>query len=427
MENYNHKIAFLGISENISQSINVDERFSSLNILNLRMDLISFIYPLNLSNFQCLFAIYEIQKFNELKIICRDGKQKQLFTTTISTKISNTENAIQTDSDIPIMESVIPKNSFWMVFPIQFPNNVVMIEPGKLIFYLLEKNGEHEIGSVNCYPAKAKPLSNDRISALKSDPTAIKHLKFVIGCNNCNEELKVIAGLTKPELKEDEIWVEDLSNIYECKCKNISINTSYIKNGYSHLLNENIFSKKSYTVTRQYERETLRSLLFQYVKTLNTNPKEELMQKFFEKHTILFHFFSPLRIINKAPILNQYVTDFSILSKNGTLYLIEIEKPGKLITTKKGGRTADFNHPFDQVRDWLHLFNNHRFTILSDWNIDTKEVTKIKGIVIYGRDHNCKENDLLKIKSSDFGEIVFYTYDDLANSLTSIIQDFDDL
>ncbi|MBN1215182.1 MAG: DUF4263 domain-containing protein [Candidatus Lokiarchaeota archaeon] len=420
-------MAFLGISENVSQSVNVDERFSSLNILNLRMEIISFIFPLNLSNFFSLFALYDIEKFDEIKIICKDNNQKQVFSSTINTMISKSENDFLEESDTSIMESFISRNSFWMVIPIQFPQNAIMMEPGKLIFYLRDKNIDYEIGSANCFAARARPLSDDQISALKSDPTAIKHIKFIIGCNKCKEELKVIAGLTKPELSKDEIWVEDLPNNFECKCKNISFNTSYIKNGYQHLINENIFSKKSCTITRQYERKTLRSLLFQYSKTLNQNPKEEIMQKFLEKHTILFHFFSPLRIINKAPILSKYVTDFVILSKNGTLNLIEIEKPDKLITTKKGRRTSDFNHPFDQVRDWLHHFKNHRFTVLDEWGINTKEVTKIKGIVIYGRDHNCKEDDLLKIKSSDFGEIIFYTYDDIANSLTSLIQDFDDI
>jgi len=176
-----------------------------------------------------------------------------------------------------------------------------------------------------------------------------------------------------------------------------------------------------------YEKSTLISILESYLRLIKSNPEEEKVQTFLKNNPIFFHIFSPFRIINKSPIFNIFTTDFAIISTTGTLYLIEIEKPNKPILKKDGGRTSEFNHPFDQVTDWLHVIRDHRSAVLDMLDIKTKDVTNIRGVVIYGIEENEDEKALRKFKATDFGQIDFYTFTDIAKNVQTLIENFEDI
>ncbi len=82
---------------------------------------------------------------------------------------------------------------------------------------------------------------------------------------------------------------------------------------------------------------------------------------------------------------------------------------------------SELNHAFDQVRDWLHVVDEHRLAVLDTLNIDRSRVSTIRGVVIAGRDVGYDAQNLRRLKGSDWGKISLLTYDDLLFSLDSLI------
>jgi hypothetical protein len=70
---------------------------------------------------------------------------------------------------------------------------------------------------------------------------------------------------------------------------------------------------------------------------------------------------------------------------------------------------------------WLHELQSHRVACLSCLSLADTEVAAIKGIVIMGRDASCEQEALRRLKAADLGSVSLLTYDDLRQSLTSLI------
>jgi hypothetical protein len=175
---------------------------------------------------------------------------------------------------------------------------------------------------------------------------------------------------------------------------------------------------------RLFGENILPKIRDRFLLLLSDDPEEQKVQTFLEDNSILFHQFSPKVILRKAPILAKHETDFAILSENGDLHLIEIERPGKRILRKDGGRTALLTQAFDQVHDWLNVVREHRIGVIECLGdkITNEQVGSIRGMVIMGRDEGYNAESLQKLKSTDFGEASFLTFDDLARSLDSLIR-----
>ena len=428
MKNNAPNIAFLGLSENVSKSMNIVKQFTSLNILNLRSEIFNFIYPMSLSSFKALFAFYNILESQNIEIIGRTEKQRQIFSFKMQMSTITDVHIDEKIDNLELINSTVQENHNWIIQAIPIYQSCIILEPERMDIFACEEDKEYKIGQVFFMYVKTPPLNEERISAIKSNPLASKYVKLQLRCNSCGSELNVIAGITKPKVKPNEIWYKDLEDYYKCRCGEVAFDTKYLKNGISHYLGNPIgTSKPQYSLTRMYEKNTLISILERYWRLIKSNPPEEEIQTFLKNNTIFFHIFSPYRIINKAPILNKHATDFAILSTNGTLFLVEIEKPNKPILKKSGGRTSEFNHPFDQVNDWFHIIKDHRTAVLDMLDISPKYVTSIRGIVIYGTEDGCDTEELRKIKSSDFGQVDFYTFNDIAKNIETLIDNFENL
>lgn len=95
--------------------------------------------------------------------------------------------------------------------------------------------------------------------------------------------------------------------------------------------------------------------------------------------------------------------------------------------TQTGGVAASMQHPFNQVRDWLHVCEEQRLAVLDCIGLKREDVSKIRGVVILGREKNSKPDHLRKLKSNDFGKIEFFTYDDILRNMESLIRDIANL
>jgi hypothetical protein len=123
--------------------------------------------------------------------------------------------------------------------------------------------------------------------------------------------------------------------------------------------------------------------------------------------------------MHKKPILAEYVCDFAILNPRKELLLVEIETGGKQLIKKDGGISAQLQHALDQVRNWLRVFSEERSAALRAFNLTTRDVAKLKGIVIAGRTPP-SEMHVRDLRHSEWGGIELFTYDDLIRYVVAL-------
>lgn len=421
-------VSFLGITNKISKHRNDNTKIDSYSLLGLSNTIISQIYPLSLGNFSILISLHVESIKSPFKISGFSQKQGEI----INIKFDSFQKMNLQNSKIP--EFALNQENFytynynpWILIPIKISQEVILNEPDLLsIKVITDDFSEFFIGSINFLFQQTPPLTQDRVAALKSNPNSIKELKMELGYKLCGSKLTIYSGLEKFGVGENEYWYSDLPERYSCNCNKTIFNLFYIKNGlHSLLMNEIGDSSSICSSINQYEKNALISIYYSFKDLIDRDVNEEIIQKYLEQNPILFFFFSASRIINKAPIFQKFKTDFLILSRTGVLYFIEIEKSSKSILKSDGGRTSDFNHAFDQVNDWLTVYNDHKQAVLDSLDIKSSEVTKAKGVVFFGREEGLNAKDLRKIKSIDFGSVEFYTYDDLLHSFNSMIVGFE--
>ncbi len=151
------------------------------------------------------------------------------------------------------------------------------------------------------------------------------------------------------------------------------------------------------------------------------------MQTFIYQNPILLHQFPAYKLFNKPKMLTFFTADFGIVTPQRELILIELEKATTLLLKKNGDATAELNHAFGQVHNWLHVAEEHRITLLDTLNIPRKQVAQVRGVVIAGRDGGYDAHQLRRLKGVDRGHVRFMTYDDLAVSMDELIEKMDAL
>lgn len=422
------RIAFLGLSDRVSKARNVDPRLSLWNILGLRTEIVSFLYPLQLHQFTLVVAGFDIVSLEKFSIkMIQNGKEFYRFDVDFRDK----DNIVPPIDPQHIMQLRVSVDKSWTTFVCKFPDDALIFEPGIYDLIFQQNEDTVEIGSIDFYYAPAPPLTQDRIEAIRSNPKAIKYIRFILSCKLCPSSLMIYTGLERSEdlEKEGNVWYKDISDEYTCECNASKIPLKYIRESFHSMLDTNVERLGDVlTFSKLYENSTLKAILERFERLLQSSLSESDMQLFFEENPILWHRFTPIRIIKKAPILTKYETDFAILSRNGELFLIEIEEPNKPMLRKNGDRTADFNHAFDQIINWLHVISEHRIACLEMMGLKSDEVSGIRGVVIYGRNVEVDQEKLRKLKSSNFGNnILFYTYDDIADGLSILIRDIRDI
>ncbi|MGZ9111910.1 MAG: Shedu anti-phage system protein SduA domain-containing protein [Rhodoplanes sp.] len=102
--------------------------------------------------------------------------------------------------------------------------------------------------------------------------------------------------------------------------------------------------------------------------------------------------------------------------------MIEIENTKTRLMTRSGDEAAPLAHAMGQVRNWLHIADEHRQAVLECLGIE--RVAVVKGVVIAGRDSGYKPEHLRRLKGVDRGRVSFLTFDDVAGGLERSQADF---
>ena len=329
MGNKNKKVpdvAFLGVCERaktIPRGIPVS---THLNILDLRNNVTSYIYPLSLGKFNFVFAIYDPIKIEPTKIIFESSKNEKLMDISLIIEKNYPNNIVEKKLEnnlnyiFPVWTIIINKISG------EIP---VVMKPEIYNVFLCRDNYKIPIGTLNFDFIEAPLLTNEKIAAIKSSYNSAKYVRAVIECKKCKDNICIYAGLERSEKNENEgfVWYKDIKDSFLCKCKQKEIDLNYIKKNLHVLLGRPLIGEEEITsFTPLYEKNALLSICNNFGKLLKSNPVEEKIQKFIEKNPILLQQFSPQKIFYKKQILNKFITDIVVLNQKNELLLIELEK-----------------------------------------------------------------------------------------------------
>lgn len=432
-ENFKSPISFLGICDRYNEvSIGIGQDLKGNKFEITRKDLIglreihlSNIFPLPSDEF---FIVLLIDKEYLLRYFESGSKEG------VSITVEGPRNKIV--STIMMSGSVIGEGEIKTKYMLQaIKLEGIYSEPGEYTLFTNDsKESKQFLGSFLMSYQPSLPLTPERIQAIKSDPLAAKHLRFIIGCKKCSDEYKIFGGIDKDKKDQSEaqgyIWYQDLPDNFNCSCGEVNQDLQYVRDNLHSLLG---YKAKRFSYEESIERsytigaleETAR--LFQKLIEDATAP-EEHFQKFIEENPILLSCFTPQLLKFKAPITAKYKTDFVVLNPRNELVLIEIEKPTTHLFKAKGDRHSELTHAFDQVENWLTASKRNRLGLIDDvdmkgLNIDN--ITNIRGAIIAGR--TSPSDALYTEKLRGRADIDFYTYDDLLKSFVSIINSYKNL
>jgi hypothetical protein len=428
-------IAFLGFVERSAQVQDGHQSLWKYNILGLKQHFFSLIYPFTLRAGGLAVAIYAPQPSDSFKLIWQTEAGAEAGTIDIAfpdKAVKAEPEAALTPETAPILRKdgplmICPPGGWAFAVLPTAGLNLTVNTPGLYHIYLRTDEGETRVGSLTFALSRAEPLTEARVAAIRSDPNAIKAVRLDLRCNHCNDAIQPYAGLERSVTQEEEgwVWYETLPDSFTCGCGKLNADLTIIRTNLHGLLGQRATPSGELSFVPAYEREALYTMRTNFRALLEQEAREEVLQTFIEENPVLLHQFSPQELWFKAPVLTSFKTDFAVLSHSAELLLIEIEKPQTHLLKRDGGVHSELQHAFDQVRDWLHLADEHRQAFVSCIGAEPKEVGAVKGVIIAGRDTGYNPDHLRKLKGADFGRIKFMTYDDLSAALDALLRALD--
>jgi Domain of unknown function (DUF4263) len=414
--------AVLGVAGPFMKVRNVHPLFEAYNIHQLRTEVLAPFFPLPVRGLIIVLAVYSPGLPQELVLIFTNPDTQSSFSLNVSAVTFNSMNPPPLGAvDVAPFRAHAP----WLLFGVPFP--IALIEkPGQLRVTVRYDDREVWAGGLNFIAYEPEPLSLERIAALKSDPYGTKSARFSLSCKVCRDKITAFTGLdrTLPPGEEDAIWYADLPEFFECQCGQTSVSLSLLRRGFHAVLGERfICEEQELAITRLYELSSLEVIADSFAHVLESSTGESRLQEFLGSNPILLHFLAPKKTIAKAPILSKYQTDFAVLTASGELVLIELESDAKRLVRRNGHPTAELTHALSQVNDWLHEFRTHRLACLSNMQLKDEEVTRVRGLVVIGRQRGHNLEDLRRLKASNLGDVTLLTYDDLAANLAELIRE----
>jgi len=433
------EIAFLGICDRLATINKHPLEPLKYNILGLRRIVSYPVLPINIQGSNLLFAVYNIPTFQSAFIEMCDSNGVSIFNTHIEfvnkatlndkavNKTASAASATPKDesnptANISIETIVFSEGNQWSILNVQLVVPVLIQNTGIYKFFMRRGEDRTDIGSLSIRYLKVPPLSEEVKAALRSNPNAAKKTTYIIRCPKCKDTFSIYAALDKNVEEEEKgnKWYQDIPDDFKCQCGYTNFPLVKIRENLHALLGVITTIGTDVQVSKLYESEAIENISFNFFNLINQNPDEQRLQTFFQNSLILLHQFTPEKIFPKAPILTKYKTDFIIKTQSGELILIELEKAGTQLLKKDGGRHSELQHAADQVRDWVHTLETHKTACLDCIGLKVEEITRIRGVVIAGRDSEYDPVHLNRLKWDLGRDLVLYTYDDIMRSLVGL-------
>lgn len=170
--------------------------------------------------------------------------------------------------------------------------------------------------------------------------------------------------------------------------------------------------------------ERLEELLQEFRQLIESNPDEEIVQKFLALHPY-FIWWEYDQVSSKFKLGSEYVTDFVFMCRGlfGPEHIFcEIEKPTKRLFTNKDILSAEFTQAEDQLRNWKRWIQLN----LSYLKQNLPKLSSYRLHLIIGRGPDLTDEQRAKLQDRG-GEIQISTYDDIISNLEIKIARFREL
>jgi hypothetical protein len=421
-DNSKNAIIFLGLCERAAYVRDGNTNLFKWNVLGLKNVILSSLFPLPLAGISIGIAFRPTDNIDTTKFSITDVSGKEIMTIGFATRVAIPEDVgeLQKKNE-PLIRC---SNQGWT--PAFLPlgtNNVVISQPGVYYVHSVTDQNTDLIGEIQFVLIEPPPLTSDRIAAVRSDPKASKAVILEIGCTKCPIKLKVYAALEQSTKLENDgcKWFSTIPDSFLCDCGTTKMDLSIIRRNLHSLLGHRIGHGSELSFIPLYEKGAIESIKTIFASLITNTHREEVLQQFIEENPILLHQFPATQIFSKPKILTFFAADFAIVTPQKELILIELEKTSTQLMKKDGGVAAPLSHAFDQVRDWLHVVDEHRLAVLDTLKIDRDAVSTIRGVVIAGTDHGYDAQHLRRLKGTDWGRITLLTYDDLFFALGALL------
>jgi hypothetical protein len=423
------RFAFLGFCDRAETITKGHQMLWHYNILGLSYSRVFYVLPANLKGQKLVTAIFRPRAGEQFKLKFRCAATQKEFEIVIH--ISSVSYSERADISTPVQETFSDEPPDGWVFHVDsLTPDIFVFERGVYKVYLSSDSGEICLSEITIWNAEVPPYNADDIAAIKSNPLGKKIVRSQFKCKLCGESLRVYAGLERSPKLEGEGWIWNLDiqhDRFRCECSAHDFSLEPLKKGLHGLLRDN-FDKmmegpegSTFSSVRLYEDSALQEYCKQFQELIASDPTEEKVQLFLESHEIFFSLFLPVKLISKPRVLTKYVADFAVLNERKELLLIEIEKPGLQLLRRDGVITADLQHAFGQVQDWLRVFDDHRAAALDAWELKLDDVAKVRAVIVAGRTPT-DEEDNRRLRSENRGDIEFYTHDDLLKSVVGLVK-----
>ncbi len=180
--------------------------------------------------------------------------------------------------------------------------------------------------------------------------------------------------------------------------------------------------------------KSLKELSSDLEKAIGGTYGETYWQKYIKKNILLIQqgYISAIEKMNIG-IGNTKFPDFSIVTHDNYLDILEIKKPTTPLLKEDAGRgnffwDSEISRAIIQVENYIENITNNgpavRGYILDKFKINLK-VLRPRGIILAGRSNNLnsqKERDDFRLLCLSLNNINFVTYDELLNRLTNYIK-----
>ncbi len=415
------QVAFLGFAERAGP---VQEGpFTKWNVIGLKSNILTFFFPMSLAGVKWALAFRNIgggASPVEFKLLIKNACGENVGWLNMEmTREASAAPPVQIDQ--PVV-SYAPEG--WTVILASSDEDPIVISrPGSyLVSQVKPNNSEETVVVFNVFLANPPALTSERIAAIKSDPSAVKAARIEIACKNCPSKVRAWVGLDRTSSHEDFSWYEEIDDEFVCGCGTTKLDLRSIKRNLHGLLGHPLgLPSAEIRFTPLYERSALDELRINFGRLLDSDPPEEILQKFIQANPLLLHQFPAESLFFKPAILTFFNADFALVPPQKELIVVEIETTQTRLMTKSGNEAGPLRHAFDQVRNWLHVIDEHRLAVLDSLGIKRELVSSVRGVVIAGRDRGYDAEHLRRLKGVDRGRIMFLTFDDLAFGLAALV------
>jgi hypothetical protein len=193
-------VAFLGVCDRAGKVVDDSTGLTMWNAIGIKSVVGAHIFPLPLSGWSFLFALYNPEDGEQFDLVVRDPAGNEVGSAHLS--LTGPQHGDRQAVALPERQeyAVRPTNG-WMVNAAAGESvGFLAPTPGLYTFYLRTDDGERTevpIGSLHLGLLEPEPLTPARIAAIKSDPESAKIVRVNVACSACADKISAYSAFER--------------------------------------------------------------------------------------------------------------------------------------------------------------------------------------------------------------------------------------